>query len=168
MKPDRTKDKHTDVIDKETGLNQRQENFCQAYTNLAGDSFGNASKSYTAAGYLSQNPAQPASKLLRSHHIKERIAVLHAEYLQDTGISPESVIANIRYDRSKAREAGQYSVAAQLDRLEGQILSLFGDKITMSGDKAPELTPKESQEVEEIADIVKRRWARNLLTESDN
>jgi len=113
-------------------LNQNQEQFCVEFTTIGQNTFGNGTRSYRAAYPDTTNDnsaAASASALLRIPKIQARINELHKENLTKNGVSIESVLANISHDRSNAREAGQWSVACQLDKLEGQYLAMFTDKL---------------------------------------
>ena len=132
-------------------LNKNQEQFCVEYTTVGQETFGNGTKAYRAAYPDARNDnsaAASASALLRNPKIQARILELHEENLTKNGVTVESVIANIQHDRTKAREAGLWSVACQLDKLEGQYLAMFSERLALdrgAEDQKPEpLTPGET------------------------
>jgi len=144
----------------ENELNQNQEQFCIEFTTIGQDTFGNATKAYRAAYPDTTNDnsaAASASALLRNPKIQDRINELHKKNLTKNGVSVESVLANISHDRSNARDAGQWSVAAQLDKLEGQYLAMFTDKL-QTEDVSESPRPEDAIEESER----KRNEAKNI------
>jgi len=145
-------------------LNQNQEQFCIEYTTIGQETFGNATKAYRTAYPDTTNDnsaAASASALLRNPKIQDRINELHKENMTKNGVTIESVIADIRHDQTKAREAGLWSVACQLDKLLGQYLAMFTDKYSMTEEHQPlRLTDEEMEIV-----LAESRIATRLLSE---
>lgn len=131
-------------------LNQNQEQFCVGYTTVGREMFGNGTKSYMAAYPDCKDEASASAssaRLLRNVKIQARINELHKENLTRSGVTVESVLANIQHDRMKAREAGLWSVACQLDKLEGQYLAMFTDNINTQPENKPKLMTKEEEAI---------------------
>lgn len=106
-------------------------------------------------------PLQQA-RFLRNPNIQTRIMELHKENLTKVGVTVESVFANIQHDRSKAREAGLWSVACQLDKLEGQYLSMFGiDNNAINQPDKQDLS--DTPELREIARRYADEYARAMI-----
>ena len=133
-------------MNQDNELNQNQEQFCNEFTTIGQETFGNATKAYRAAYPDTTNDnsaAASASALLRNPKIQARINEIHKENLTRNGVTIESVLANIQHDRMNARQAGLWSVAAQLDKLEGQYLAMFTDNINQPDQYRPvELSPE--------------------------
>ena len=144
----------------EKELNQNQEQFCVEYTTIGQNTYGNGTRAYLAAFpdcNSEESAASLASRLLRNVKIQDRINELHKENMTKNGVTIESVIADIRHDQMKAREAGLWSVACQLDKLLGQTLAMFTEKYTdATGDKPelPDFTPEELEIVKAEAKLL--------------
>ncbi len=152
-----SKSKDMTQEDTDLTLNMRMEYFCKHMTNLGSDTFSNQTKSYQQAGYKAKNPCTGASTLMRNPNVQTRIRQLHRENLDSIPITEESVINNIRYDRNKARQAGLWAVAGQLDKLEASTLTMFNlqSQHTVRIEQVPTLTDAEMARLDPQAKAVK-------------
>ena len=99
------------------------------YTTIGSETFGNATKSATAAGYSEKGAYARGSELLRIRKIIDRISELHAENMSRNNITVDKVLADLEHDKLLARKHHQYSVAKGCTELQGKYLAMFTDKM---------------------------------------
>ena len=102
-------------------MNEKQLRFCNEYViDLC------ATQAYIRAGYSKNGAGQSAEKLLKNTEISDEIKVLQEEMRKANKISLDTVVADLKADREKAREQGNYSVAVkatmEIARLHGLYL----------------------------------------------
>ena len=133
-------------------ITQQNEQFCVAFTTIGADTFGNGTKAYKSAypDCNSENSASSsANRLLRKDNIQKRINELHEENLTRASVTVASVIADIRHDQTKARQAGHWSTVAQLDKMLAQYLSMLcvDNAYVNQPAKPKEFTPEQKEKL---------------------
>ncbi len=145
-------------MSKQEKLTTKQEAFCVHYTTIGSETFGNATKSATAAGYSEKGAYARGSELLRIRKIIERISELHAENMRRNLITVDKVLADLEHDKILAREHHQYGVAKGCTELQGKYLAMFTDRYVN------EDTEKTVLDLEQQAQLERYKlWCRNEM-----
>ena len=135
-------------------LTPKQDSFCVHYTTIGAETFGNGTKSATAAGYSEKGAYVRGSELLRNRKVAERIAELHKENMQRNMITVDKVLADLEHDKLMAREARQYAVSKACTELQGRYLAMFTDNINNQTTEQPaKLSDEEFAELRRLAGI---------------
>jgi hypothetical protein len=129
-------------------LNPREATFCVHFTTIGADTFGDGTKSATAADYSENSAHVAASRLLKRDKVKKRIRELHKKNMAENLITTEKVLTDLEHDKLMARRHKQFSVAARCTELQGKYLSMFTDNANTA--QQPEHEPLSKEEIAEL------------------
>ena len=129
---------------KQTGLNARQERFCEEYLiDLC------AKDAAMRAGYSPTTAGLTGHRLINHDNCKARIDELKAERRQETKVTANQIVQNLRRLAQKCEDVGKTGDAIRANELLGKHIGMFnqdagkeGLKITLTReepDKEPEI-----------------------------
>ena len=135
-------------------LTPKELKFVLAYTEIGTVTCGRQGKAALAAGWPEAEADKQAARLMKAPRIREAIQASHEKMMNKAMINPSKILADLENTKHLALAKGDLTSANRAIHLQGQYLTMFGDKYLIADDEqAIELTHERKIEAEVLAEI---------------
>jgi hypothetical protein len=129
-------------------LSPRELAWCESFGNPESETFGNATASAAAAGYV--QPRSAAFKLRR----RSRIIAKLAEYHKAVTVAVGRVLTDLEHERQLALAKGDVSSAIRASELMGKSLGMFVDVVAADPGPAQRYDARLAQEQSRVTTVL--------------